>query len=557
MMRHNKNLMDNNIDALYNILKQNQADVNDAMGLKKKTVVVTSDPLALIALKTKVSKSKEKVAVSSDSEGSDADDFKCGKVENSKVIAPGMFKLSMPQSVSPTSVSKLSCALENDENKTKRKRRKRKSSKQNDKQVNNDVLHANRDFVHFSDLDTISSVRRPKNSDVIWKQKRSSNTSNVDLSSVCHLKLNKDVKRYSRKDLLSFNNSHLGETSSAYVCNDAMNVSCNSRFCDLFDENNLFIFDDESVRISPVSKRSSRKKPRDSMNIVQICLWIIDSGSSKQMTGNRALLTNFVEKFFGTVRFGNNDCWIWRYEASEVIISFIKIIQVNLQLQVQRVRTDNGTEFKNKTSLMRVPSSNTQSISNNMVPNVDEASTSHNVFNELLEDAYFDASTSFHDSSNVHTFYQPYPHENKWTKDHLLHKIIGDPKSSVRTRGQLANSCLFSCLLSAIESANVAEALREADWTMFLNEILKEEVYVGQPPDFVSKQYPNYVYALDKALYGLKQAPRAWYDVLSQFLIDSVPIPMVEQAKLKLDLVGKPVDHTDYRSMIRSLMYVT
>nr|GFD23240.1 retrovirus-related Pol polyprotein from transposon TNT 1-94 [Tanacetum cinerariifolium] len=52
--------------------------------------------------------------------------------------------------------------------------------------------------------------------------------------------------------------------------------------------------------------------------------------------------------------------------------------------------------------------------------------------------------------------------------------------------------------------------------TSFLNEILKEEVYVGQPPGFVSNQYPDYVYALDKALYGLKQAPRAWYDVLSQ-----------------------------------------
>nr|GEW52311.1 hypothetical protein [Tanacetum cinerariifolium] len=54
--------------------------------------------------------------------------------------------------------------------------------------------------------------------------------------------------------------------------------------------------------------------------------------------------------------------------------------------------------------------------------------------------------------------------------------------------------------------------------TAFLNEIIKDEVYVGQP---------------------------------------SVPTPMVEQAKLKLDLVGKPVDHTDYRNMIGSLMYVT
>nr|GFB17375.1 hypothetical protein [Tanacetum cinerariifolium] len=110
-----------------------------------------------------------------------------------------------------------------------------------------------------------------------------------------------------------------------------------------------------------------------------------------------------------------------------------------------------------------LPQTNTQSILLNMIPNGDEASTSHNVFNERLKDAYFDASTLFHDPSNVHTYYQPYPHEKKWTKDHPLHKIIGDPKSSVRTRGQLANSCLFSCLLSSIEPANVAKALRDAD----------------------------------------------------------------------------------------------
>nr|GEZ95553.1 hypothetical protein [Tanacetum cinerariifolium] len=116
-------------------------------------------------------------------------------------------------------------------------------------------------------LDTFSSVRRPKQSSVIWKKKGSSNTSNVDLSSVSHLKLNKDVKRYSRKGLLSFNNSHLGETSCFYVCNDAMNVSCNSRLCDSFDENNLFIFDDESVRISHVSKMPFRKKPCDYVNV--------------------------------------------------------------------------------------------------------------------------------------------------------------------------------------------------------------------------------------------------------------------------------------------------
>nr|GFA79443.1 hypothetical protein [Tanacetum cinerariifolium] len=110
-------------------------------------------------------------------------------------------------------------------------------------------------------------VRRPKNSGVIWKKKGPSNTSNVGLSAVSVSNLNKNVKRYSRKNLLVCNNSHLGETSSAYMCNNAMNVSCDSRMNDFLDDNNFFIFDDENVKISPVSKMLFRKKPRDSMNV--------------------------------------------------------------------------------------------------------------------------------------------------------------------------------------------------------------------------------------------------------------------------------------------------
>jgi hypothetical protein len=55
----------------------------------------------------------------------------------------------------------------------------------------------------------------------------------------------------------------------------------------------------------------------------------------------------------------------------------------------------------------------------------------------------------------------------------------------------------------------------------FLNDPIKEEVYVEQPPDFESEEYPNYVYKLYKALYGLKQAPRAWYECLRDFLIEN------------------------------------
>ncbi|GJT98762.1 hypothetical protein Tco_1094280 [Tanacetum coccineum] len=75
LMQETKNLKDINIDALYNILKQNQSDVNDAIGYKKKAVMVTSDPLALVAEKTKVSKRRENVIVQSESEGSDDEDI--------------------------------------------------------------------------------------------------------------------------------------------------------------------------------------------------------------------------------------------------------------------------------------------------------------------------------------------------------------------------------------------------------------------------------------------------------------------------------------------------
>ncbi|GJU49895.1 retrovirus-related pol polyprotein from transposon TNT 1-94 [Tanacetum coccineum] len=57
--------------------------------------------------------------------------------------------------------------------------------------------------------------------------------------------------------------------------------------------------------------------------------------------------------------------------------------------------------------------------------------------------------------------------------------------------------------------------------TAFLNGELKEEVYVCQPEGFVDPNHPTDVYRLKKALYGLKQAPRAWYDTLSQFLLDN------------------------------------
>nr|GEX04492.1 hypothetical protein [Tanacetum cinerariifolium] len=240
-------------DEVVNLLGKEKANLETIESLKSKSFELSEN----VSSESKNQSKNDCIVVKKE----------CDKEENPKVIAPGIFKLNVSQSVSIMSMSKTSCDSKNDEIKLKRKRCKRKSSKQNVKQVDNDVSRANNDFVHFSDLDTSSSVRRPNNSGVIWKKKGSSNTFNVGLFAVSVSNLNKNVKRYSRKYLLACNNSHLGETSSAYMCNDAINVSCDSRMNDLLDDNNFFIFDDESVKISPVSKMPFRKKPRDSINV--------------------------------------------------------------------------------------------------------------------------------------------------------------------------------------------------------------------------------------------------------------------------------------------------
>ncbi|GJV10304.1 hypothetical protein Tco_1351845 [Tanacetum coccineum] len=72
------------------------------------------------------------------------------------------------------------------------------------------------------------------------------------------------------------------------------------------------------------------------------------------------------------------------------------------------------------------------------VPNVmfDEI-TFVNPFATPSTSAAESSTSQYVDPSNMHTFYQPYPHEYQWTKDHLLEQVIGEPKRLVLTRNQL------------------------------------------------------------------------------------------------------------------------
>ncbi|GJY89388.1 retrovirus-related pol polyprotein from transposon TNT 1-94 [Tanacetum coccineum] len=254
---------------------------------------------------------------------------------------------------------------------------------------------------------------------------------------------------------------------------------------------------------------------------------------------------------------------------------------------------------------------------------------------------------------NVHSINQPPKHINKWNKDHPIDNVIGDPSRPTYKEALTKSSWIEAMQeeLNEFEHLEVWELVPCPDRAMiitlkwiykvkldelgvarleaicifiaftahmnmavyqidvkivFLNGILREEVYVSQPDGFVDPENPNHVYKLKKSLYDLKQAPRAWYDLLSSFLLsqkfskgtvdptlfirregkdilvsprgiflneskyaleslkmygmktcDLVDTPMVEKTKLDEDPQGKPIDPICYRRMIGTLMYLT
>ncbi|GKA98310.1 hypothetical protein Tco_0826247 [Tanacetum coccineum] len=65
----------------------------------------------------------------------------------------------------------------------------------------------------------------------------------------------------------------------------------------------------ESDTPKPVVTLVYSRKPRKSKTnvpVIQIVLWYLDSGCSKHMTKDRSQLTNFVNKFLGTIKFKND-----------------------------------------------------------------------------------------------------------------------------------------------------------------------------------------------------------------------------------------------------------
>ncbi|GJU63724.1 putative ribonuclease H-like domain-containing protein [Tanacetum coccineum] len=87
-----------------------------------------------------------------------------------------------------------------------------------------------------------------------------------------------------------------------------------------------------------------------------------------------------------------------------------------------------------------------------------------------------ETSSCYVDSSNMHTFYQQHPSEHRWTKDHPLEQVIGNPSQSVRTRRQLdtdGEMCMFALTVSRTEPKNIKEAMADSAWI----EAMQEELH--------------------------------------------------------------------------------
>nr|GFB93853.1 retrovirus-related Pol polyprotein from transposon TNT 1-94 [Tanacetum cinerariifolium] len=112
----------------------------------------------------------------------------------------------------------------------------------------------------------------------------------------------------------------------------------------------------------------------------------VDEASKKDLED---LFQDFYDEYFDSLK-------IMKSSTTNVETSIIEEVfhEVSESFQGESSSSSLNDDVQQSPEEVILPSSNTQSIPINMVPNGDEASTSHSVFNKRLEDAYFDKDES-------------------------------------------------------------------------------------------------------------------------------------------------------------------
>nr|GFB12451.1 putative ribonuclease H-like domain-containing protein [Tanacetum cinerariifolium] len=91
------------------------------------------------------------------------------------------------------------------------------------------------------------------------------------------------------------------------------------------------------------------------------------------------------------------------------------------------------------------------------------------------------SSTQYVDPLNMHTFYQLYPHDYQWTKDHPLEQVIREPSRPVLTKNQLktdGDMCIYALTVSILEPKTIKEALTDPAWIESMQEELHQFIKI-------------------------------------------------------------------------------
>ncbi|GKB97595.1 retrovirus-related pol polyprotein from transposon TNT 1-94 [Tanacetum coccineum] len=127
-----------------------------------------------------------------------------------------------------------------------------------------------------------------------------------------------------------------------------------------------------------------------------------------------------------------------------------------------------------------------------------------------LNESPHEDSTSQGSSSNVRQLHTSLEHLGRWTKDHPIANVIGDPSCSVSTRKQLETDamwCYFNAFLTSVELKNFKQAMTKLSWIDAMQEEIHEferlEVWELVPcPDIVFLIKLKWIYKVKTDEFG-------------------------------------------------------
>ncbi|GKC90952.1 integrase, catalytic region, zinc finger, CCHC-type containing protein [Tanacetum coccineum] len=109
-----------------------------------------------------------------------------------------------------------------------------------------------------------------------------------------------------------------------------------------------------------------------------------------------------------------------------------------------------------------IPSTQEQEHSLNISQGFEESPKTPIFHDDPLHESLHEDSTSQGSLSNIRQTHTPFEHLGKWTKNHPIENMIGDPSRTVSTRKQLQTDamwCYFDAFLTSIEPKNFKQAM--------------------------------------------------------------------------------------------------